>query len=308
MRRPWYSRLFRYLIPIRGDRAREVLRKIVFLIALIVLILSSVYIANYIIHHLKTDMASKQLAGVYEKNPAEEKIYDLPEGYLQKFGSLYEINNQIKGWVSVPNTKINHPVVQSKDNDFYLYRGFDKEYDPHGIPYADFRSKIEKNITSKNIVMYAHNINGGKLFGDFNKYRKSEFYRENPILTFDSVYEESEYKIYGVFITDTNTSDPDFFDYHNYIDFPNEKSFNSYINQIDKRRLYDTGVDINYSDNLLTFSTCANELKDGRLVVVARKLRKGESNSIDESLVTSNNKVLYPQAWYNKFGGSKPTY
>ncbi len=302
----FYIRLIKYWLPYKGDNFKEIVRKIIFFISFITLIYSSIYIANYFLQHLKTDYTSKKLASVYNQKPTQQEISSIPSEFLEKFAGLYNINNDIKGWIRVPNTKIDHPVVQTKDNEYYLYKNFEKKYDPHGIPYADFRNIIEKDKMSTNTVLYAHNINGGKLFGDFNKYRDIEFYKQNSVINFDTIYEESLYKIFAVFVTNTDNTDPDYFDYHNYIEMNDDKVFYKFITEVNKRRLYDTGIDVKSSDKLLTFSTCANELKDGRLVVVARKLRDGEDTNLDTSLVKSNKNILYPQAWYDKFGGKKP--
>lgn len=302
----WFMRFLKYMFPCKGDSFKEILRKIIFIISLIVIILSSIYIAKYIIKHVDTEMSTRKLRSVYNTTIPHDNTSNLPDGYLSKFAGLYDINSDIKGWINIPNTQIDYPVTQYSDNDFYLNRDFEKEYDPHGIPYIDYRAKVTQDKTSKNIVLYAHNVNGGKLFGDLNKYREMDFYKQNPIINFDTVYQENKYKIFGVFVTDVNTSDSDYFAYHNFIESSSNEDFYEYINNINIRSLYQTGITINPNDELLTFSTCANELKDGRFVVVARKLREGEADEIDVNLVSTNPSPLYPQQWYDKFGGQKP--
>ena len=80
----------------------------------------------------------------------------------------------------------------------------------------------------------------------------------------------------------------------------------NYIEEIKKRSLYDTGVDVNPTDKLLTLSTCCKDFDDARLVVVARLVRPGESADVDVSRATVNSNPRYPQAWYNKKGKTNP--
>ena len=72
------------------------------------------------------------------------------------------------------------------------------------------------------------------------------------------------------------------------------------------RSIINTGVDVKPSDELLTLSTCSYEFKDARYVVVARKVRFGESATVDTSGATMNPTPLYPDIWYQLFGGTKP--
>ena len=76
--------------------------------------------------------------------------------------------------------------------------------------------------------------------------------------------------------------------------------FIKYIEEINKRTLYHTGVDILPTDNILTLYTCCYDFSDARLVVVARQVRGGESAEVDTSLAVYNTNPKYPQAYYDK--------
>jgi sortase B len=110
-----------------------------------------------------------------------------------------------------------------------------------------------------------------------------------------------------VFITNGRTSEDNGYVF-NYI-FPNlknERAFATFVDQINQRKLYNTGVDIKPTDKLITLSTCTYEFEEARLVVVGRMIRKGESESIDASKVRINSNPRYPQAWYDKKGLNNP--
>ena len=114
-----------------------------------------------------------------------------------------------------------------------------------------------------------------------------------------TLYGDYTFKIYAVFISNSKTSD-DNGQIFNYI-FVNAgtERFNNYIDEVDKRKLYTTGVDINENDKILTLSTCCYDFNDARLVVVGRLLREGENPAIDASLVAENPNPKFPQVYYD---------
>ncbi|MBP5459608.1 MAG: hypothetical protein J6Y62_05565 [Clostridia bacterium] len=84
------------------------------------------------------------------------------------------------------------------------------------------------------------------------------------------------------------------------------ENFAGYLDQINQRRLYDTGVNIKSTDKLLTLSTSAGDFDGARLVVVGRLLREGESATIKQSKVKVNKSPRYPQAYYDANGKENP--
>ena len=115
----------------------------------------------------------------------------------------------------------------------------------------------------------------------------------------NSIYGDYLFKIYAVFISNSKASD-DNGHVFNYIftDAGNSK-FSDYIAEIDKRKLYTTGVDINENDKILTLSTCCYDFEDARLVVVGRLVRSGETEAVDTAIAFTNPEPKFPQAYYN---------
>lgn len=318
---PWYKRLVRYLIPWKGDAPAEIVRKVIFLVALVTLIGSSVYIIDYLNAHIQSDIVHNETINLYNKQPTAEELAVLPEGYLEKFAALYSKNSDIKGWVTIPNSRVNHPVVMTTDNDYYLDHDFDKNENRYGVPFIDWRCRFgraEDGSTelSTNTILYGHNGAGGKIFCDAKNYYSSfTFYKSSPVITFDTVYEEAQWKVIAAFLTNgSDDGDGYYFDYHNFIEAESKEHFDWFIRQIKRRsviNVIDTGaVDVQYGDELLTLSTCsrAADLDDGRVVIVARKVREGESASVNVSKVTKNENPLYPNAWYKQHGKAVPQW
>ena len=185
---------------------------------------------------------------------------------LEKYAAVHEQNSDFVGWVSIDGTNINYPVMQTIDNpNFYLKRGFEKQYSNYGVPY------VQENCAlgiSDNMVIYGHHMNNGSMFADLCKYEREDFYQEHPTIHFDTLSSLGEYEIVAVFKTVAYSEDG--FKYYHFVDAEDETAFDTFISQCKALALYDTGVDAEYGDKLLTLSTCEYSRTNGRMVVVAK--------------------------------------
>lgn len=226
-------------------------------------------------------------------------------GILLKFSDLLEINNDTKGWLKIPGTNIDYPVVQGNNgSDFYLYHNLKGISDKNGCLYIDSNCNVEE--PTKNIVIHGHNMESTRMmFYQLPNYKDIEFYRKHPIITFDSIYGESKWKIISFMRVSGTYSHNDGFDYMQG-EFDDDDSFLNFVHQIEMRSLYKCSVSVNESDSLLMLSTCTYEVDNCRSVVVARKLRKNESKKVNTSEAYLRKNVLYPDNWYSKYGGKAP--
>lgn len=93
------------------------------------------------------------------------------------------------------------------------------------------------------------------------------------------------------------------FSYQSFSNAANEGDFNLYIQSVLRRSLFNLPVDVQYGDKLLTLSTCTYEFSEARFVVVARKVREGESTEVDTASAVVNSNPLMPDVWYELYGG-----
>ncbi len=304
---PRWLRVLKALVPWKGDPLQEIIRKSIILLAAVIFIVSAVVTISYFTQKIISDNVVNQTQSLYSQTPTSEQIYNLPSGYLDKFAGLYSENQDIKGWITIPDSKIDFPVVQSTDNEYYLQHDFYKNYNSNGIPFLDYRNDISGvDLTDDNTVIYAHNIKGGRFFSELCNYSDLDYYKERPVITFDSVYNEMQWVIVACYITNSapEQDDGEVFLYHNYLNFTSKAQFDWYMEEVNRRSIINTGVEVEYGEKLLTLSTCTYEFDDARFVLVARKIRIGEDT--DASEATYANNPLYPQAYYDKHGGSKP--
>ena len=92
---------------------------------------------------------------------------------FEKYAEVFAQNDDLIGWISIPGTRIDYPVMQTKDDpDFYLKHAFDKSYSNYGVPYA--AENCDADI-SDNMVLYGHHMNNGSMFGSLKKYKDEGF-------------------------------------------------------------------------------------------------------------------------------------
>ena len=199
----------------------------------------------------------------------------------QDWNALKKINTDIKGWITLKNTVINYPVLESEEDgvgyQYYLHRDYDKSYNYAGSIFIDHRSK--KSVDSRNILTHGHSMNDGSMYKaliDFGEYEPDmDFYRKNPTLFFNTPKGNEQWIIFAVVKTNTLEAHGDFF---NYLmgDFSSDAQFMNYVYNMKVRSIIDIPVPVNEDDQLITLSTCSYEYDEFRTVVCARKIRNNE--------------------------------
>ena len=198
--------------------------------------------------------------------PDEEMAAEDAAKAYEKYGALYEQNNDFVGWIQIDGTNINYPVMQTPDNpDYYLKHSFEKTWSDYGVPYLDEACVIGQ---SNNLVIYGHHMSNGSMFCDLELYSDPAFCMEHPVIRFDTLSSFGEYEVIAVFRYNTNQET---FRYDREVNM-DEGRFSWFIEQVHARELFSTGKDASFGDQLLTLSTCEYTYKNGRLVVVARKV------------------------------------
>lgn len=222
----------------------------------------------------KTWLVKKDITGIKEVQAKieNEKIdcSTMENIMLAKYASLYEENNDLIGWIKIEDTEINYPVMYTpNEKNFYLYKNWNKEDSKIGLPYIDERCDIEN---SENLIIYAHCMKNGQMFGGLKKYKNKEYYELHKTIKFDTLYEEHEYEIVSVFVTKVFYSgenvDEDFL-YYDYLELEDEGTYQKFIENIQEKSIYKTDRELNNGDKFITLSTCDYSYENARLVVIA---------------------------------------
>lgn len=244
------------------------MKKWLFTIAIIIFVISCVFSIFYIIKNNLQDKEQEQIFEKLEQVIIEEQSNDEQEQEESRnLQELYNINTDFIGWLEIENTNINYPVMQTEEDrkDYYLYKNFYKEYSQMGTPYIAEFCNIQE---SDNLIIYGHHINSNKMFGELEKYKKKSFYEEHKKIIFNTIYEKAEYEIIAVFKTIAHTG----FEYYKFYNSNSEQEFNTFIKKCKELSFYNIDEIAEYGDKLITLSTCEYSNKNGRLVVVAKKI------------------------------------
>jgi len=248
---------------------------------LLIAIISTVMIVGHFREANEQENMYNDLAQIVQQNETSEneethptESTPTPEGeaiMLTEYAKLYEQNNDMVGWISIPDTKINYPVMQSVDEpNFYLKHGFDKGYTDYGCPYVGEICDVNK--PSDNLIIYGHHMKNGSMFSDLEKFKSKGFWEEHKTFSFDTLTEKQTYEVVAIFKTVVYTGSDNEFRYYQFSDAETPEQFDEYIQRVKEKALYDTGVSAEYGDKLITLSTCEYSNKNGRLVLVAKKV------------------------------------
>lgn len=287
------------LLPWSGDSVGEVIRKLVFLISAGVFIGAGIMLIgtlqdsevaveeqeslkSMISTTAATSVIIDESAGttsVVTVPPTTEERISHAESLMQDF---VEVKGNVKGILEMPSLELMYPVVQGTDNEYYLTHTYDDRRNRAGAIFMDYRCTYTPEYVSPNIVLYGHNQNDGTMFGRLKYYKNNvDFYKGSPMISFNTDFEAGDYVIFAYFISnvhDYQDSSGEVFHYHDYIETLNdERTFNWYMSEVAERNQIISPVDVVFGDRLLVLSTCSSEYNDSRFVVMARKLRPGES-------------------------------
>ena len=343
-----FLKIVSFFVPMKGDGKPEIIRKVVLDVSIIAfIILGCVLISPILTENVQADVVDKQIESMYKEEPvvttsittlvatttvpaededaepAETTVYEKEPSIQESFAELYETNNDIVGWIRVGSTDdpvINYQVVQAEDNDYYLTHNFLKEEVKRGAIFADFRNNFDKGSLSGNTVLYGHNMwQGDTMFAKLSRYydggvSKGEsndylsFYKEHPTVTFNTLYENAEWKVFACVLFNTQEEKGEVYPYNHILDFANADEFNNFVIDIMDRSVLWTDVDLTYGDSILTLSTCyypfGKTNADTRVAVFARKVRPGESTEVDVSKASRNPNPLKFEYQYQVEGGS----
>lgn len=200
-------------------------------------------------------------------------------------------NSDVMGWLTVPGTNIDYAVVQGPTNDYYLEKGYDKQYSYNGVIWAD----QDVTASSKNTILYGHNWTNYSatprignpsdvMFGQLTSYHYLDFAKEHPVIEYADKNGNANWAIFAAFYTDLH------FDY-----IKTDANVVSLAKEAMSRSMHNFSVDVKSSDKILTLSTCTRaygKRADQRFVVMARKVRKGEKLTVN---ATENVNFKKPQ-------------
>ena len=192
---------------------------------------------------------------------------------LPELREIYELNKDLVGWISIKDTLVDYPVVQTEDSSFYLKHDFYGKSNANGQIILD--TKCDPYTPSYNLVISGHHMNSGAMFGRLLKYRDRKYWEDHKVVEFDTLMARKQYVIFAVFNSADYDEHEEGFRYN--ADIQYKLDADQWLAEIRNYQIYDTGIDVEFGDEFITLTTCdRSRRRNGRFVAVARRIREGE--------------------------------
>ena len=172
---------------------------------------------------------------------------------------LSKINPDYRAWIKVENTNIDYPVVQSEDNEYYLTHDFNKNYLASGSIFMDYRNDFEND---KSVLIYGHHMRNKTMFGEVLNFKKEEFFKENNLITIEYKGKTYTYEVFSTFVADLSKDNLK-------ISFDDDEDYQDYIDYLKDRSLFDSDIEVNSDDRIITLYTCSYEFEGARTLAHA---------------------------------------
>ena len=249
-----------------GKSKVGILSKIIFIIALIVLIFSGYKLfmiwSEYNDNSKVYEEAREYSPNLITKEDGKSKFVFDPVD----FQKLFDINNDIKAWIKIPNTNVDYPVVQCDDNQYYLKHNFYKQVNSGGCIFI--ASENKNPLEEKNTIFHGHHMRDGSMFESLTNFKMEDFFKDNSkiyVATKDNVF---EYDIFSVYVITANKEPYQY-------SFASDEKYISFLNGLSSKSFYKRDVgEFTKDDKIITLSTCTYEVDDGRLLIHAKLLNK----------------------------------
>ena len=195
-------------------------------------------------------------------NPHAEELQQALSLVEIDFPAWQSLNSDVQAWIHNEAIRVDHPVLKSPDNEYYLTRDLDLSYKAMGSIFFDFRNNSD--FSDPNTIIYGHNFDNGLMFSNLVWYKSQQFYEQNPfyyLYTPEQVYRVDIAA--GIVVSETDTT-------YLVVDFSSDLEFSSLIQAIEKNSVIETEIELTPGDQLVTLYTCTNDWQGQRFVVIGK--------------------------------------
>lgn len=249
----------------------SVVRIIALVVAAGVLIYSSYSLTDSYLNYKEDEAKYAEINQMFVQNSEDEDntederdiSYSSDENkWVWDYKAMLEYNDEAKGYIKLDGTRIQYPIVEHSDNDFYLRRGSDKISNGAGAIFLDYRTA---GLDGDMCIIYGHNMLDGSMFKDLMEFRKDDFCKKHQ--TFD-VYVGYRHYIYYVFSTfSAKDVDENIYKWG----FESDSDFQSWINRVYSKSSYKFDCKKpDTSDKIIMCSTCIDDNGNRQLVCMYR--------------------------------------
>lgn len=177
------------------------------------------------------------------------------------FDRLAGISPDIRGWIRLEGTKVDYPVMQSRDNDYYLSRAVNGTWNKVGTPFIDFRNSGD--FSDRITVIYGHYMGDGSMFTDIHSYKSQKFYDEHPYIDLYTL--DGSFRILPVAGVYQNVEYWDFT-----FDFDSDEAFLHQINTWKAFSTFKSDTEYDADDRFVVLTLCTYDVENSRFLLVGK--------------------------------------
>ena len=178
-----------------------------------------------------------------------------------KLETLQQQNENIVGWLSLQDSRLDNPVLQTDNNEFYLSHNYLDEKSRGGSIFIDFRNDAFKN---RHTIFYGHVLRNGSMFGELAKFGNQQYAKEHPVFTYETNDATYLFEVFAAYETTTDV-------YYLETQFTDE-TFRQFLSEIQSRSVISMPVDVTEKDHIVTLSTCTTSPNNTARFVVHAKV------------------------------------
>lgn len=267
----------------RKRRIKKPFYWIFVIICLVIFIYSFIQIVIWLFDTKHSEeLKDMAIVNVSEKKAIEEKTENVnpPENksddywdYIKmdmlsvNFDELLKKNSDTVGWIKVNGTNINYPVVQSNNNDYYLYHAYDKSKNNAGWIFADYHNDMVN--LGRNTIIYGHGRLNNTMFGSLKNILKSSWHddKNNYIVKFSTLKENTLWQVFSIYSIEAEG-------YYITTSFKNNEAYNDFLTVMKNRSIKDFNTTVNVNDKIITLSTCKDIAGKERVVLHAKLIKR----------------------------------
>lgn len=173
-------------------------------------------------------------------------------------------NEDVVGWIEIPDTEISYPLMHGEDDNYYLKHTFSGNKNNAGSIFIEALNKPD--LLDLHTIIYGHNMKNGSMFGSLKEYRNASYLVEHPLVYIDLEDGTHAYEIFSCYETDSNSDTYT-------IGFAKEPDaqYERFLKIIKDRSLYDTGIEVSKENRVITLSTCTKSGQK-RFVIHAKRV------------------------------------
>ena len=189
---------------------------------------------------------------------------DNPEEAALSLHELRELNDDVRGWITIDGTNIDYPVVQGKNDMEYVNKDVFGEFSLSGAIFLSSRNSSD--FTDSYNLIYGHNVDGGAMFADVSKFGEKDFFEAHRTGTLFSIDKVFNLEVFAV----VSVNGYDEIIYREQVEYNDPVELQKLLDYYPQVSPQSADIGIKNTDRIVALSTCVSVATYGRMVLLCR--------------------------------------